>query len=204
MLVEHSGRRQGRGNPLLRSRHIAARRGISNAAATTEAADVHLILVLVIDEVVNDVLDSPPVKTKPRMAQSLSLWRLHSLLLLRCYAGGGHQYIGEPGDYGPVALNSVRSMTVQFNSSGRIPTHQNRERKRLLAHIIDHVTLVKLPTEGTTKVHVRSKGRKIQTPTTQSPKSSAQQVKIQPGIVELLDKLLDDHVYSEIAPFRGD
>ncbi|TGQ30878.1 hypothetical protein [Mesorhizobium sp. M00.F.Ca.ET.216.01.1.1] len=33
-----------------------------------------------IDEAVNDVLDSPPVKTKPRMAQSLSLWRLHSLL----------------------------------------------------------------------------------------------------------------------------
>jgi len=32
-----------------------------------------------------------------------------------------------------------------------------------------------------------------------SPKSSAQQVKTQPGIVELVDKLLDDHIYSEIA-----
>src|SRR5450631_2769915 len=32
-----------------------------------------------------------------------------------------------------------------------------------------------------------------------SPQSSAQQVKTQPGIVELVDKLLDKHIYSEIA-----
>lgn len=32
-----------------------------------------------------------------------------------------------------------------------------------------------------------------------SPKSSAQQVKTQPGIVELVDKLLDKYIYSEIA-----
>ena len=32
-----------------------------------------------------------------------------------------------------------------------------------------------------------------------SPKSSAQQVKTPPGIVELVDKLLDNHIYSEIA-----
>jgi hypothetical protein len=32
-----------------------------------------------------------------------------------------------------------------------------------------------------------------------SPKSSAQQVKTQPGIVELVDKLLDKHIYLEIA-----
>ena len=31
------------------------------------------------------------------------------------------------------------------------------------------------------------------------PKSSAQQVKTPPTIVELVDKLLDDHIYSEIA-----
>lgn len=32
-----------------------------------------------------------------------------------------------------------------------------------------------------------------------SPKSSAQQVRTQPGIVELVDKLLDEHIYFEIA-----
>ena len=56
-----------------------------------------------------------------------------------------------------------------------------------------------MPAEGTTKIHVRFKGGKIQTLTTMSPKSSAQQVKTQPGIVELVDKLLDKHIYSEIA-----
>ena len=54
-----------------------------------------------------------------------------------------------------------------------------------------------MPAEGTTKIHVRFKGGKIQTLTTMSPKSSAQQVKTQPGIVELVDKLLDKHIYSD-------
>ena len=34
-----------------------------------------------------------------------------------------------------------------------------------------------------------------------SPKSSAEQVKTQASIVELVDKLLDDHIYSEIAEY---
>jgi hypothetical protein len=56
-----------------------------------------------------------------------------------------------------------------------------------------------MPAEGTTKVHIRLKGGKIQTLTIMSPKSSAQQVKTQPGIVKLVDKLLDKHIYLEIA-----
>jgi DNA invertase Pin-like site-specific DNA recombinase len=91
------------------------------------------------------------------------------------------------------------AMTVDFKKLWADPDTPNRERKRLLAHVIEDVTLVKLQAEGTTKVHVRFKGGKIQTLNTVSPKSSAQQVKTQPGIVELVDKLLDDHVYSEIA-----
>ena len=90
-------------------------------------------------------------------------------------------------------------MTADFHKLWADPDTPNRERKRLLAHIIEDVTLVKLPAEGTTKVHVRFKGGKIQTLTTLSPKSSAQQVKTQPGVVELVDKLLDDHIYSKIA-----
>jgi len=89
--------------------------------------------------------------------------------------------------------------TVDFNKLWAEPDTPNRERKRLLAHIIEDVTLIKLPAEGTTTLHVRFKGGKIQTLTTMSPKSSAQLVKTQPGIVELVDKLLDDHIYSEIA-----
>ena len=91
------------------------------------------------------------------------------------------------------------AMTADFGKLWTNPDTPNRERKRLLAHIIEDVTLIKLPAEGVTKVHVRFKGGKIQTLTTLSPKSSSQQVKTQPGIVEAIDKLLDDHIYSEIA-----
>ena len=91
------------------------------------------------------------------------------------------------------------TMTADFHKLWEDPDIPNRERKRLLAHIIEDVTLVKVPADRTTKVHVRFKGGKIQTLTTLSPKTSAQQVKTQPGIVELVDKLLDDHIYAEIA-----
>jgi DNA invertase Pin-like site-specific DNA recombinase len=91
------------------------------------------------------------------------------------------------------------AMTVDFNKLWVDPDTPNREPKRLLAHIIEDVTLIKMPAEGTTKVHIRFKGGKIQTLTIMSPKSSAQQVKTQPGIVELVDKFLDKHIYSEIA-----
>jgi hypothetical protein len=69
----------------------------------------------------------------------------------------------------------------------------------MLAHIIEDATLIKLTGEGVTKIHVRFKRGKTETLTTQNPKSSAQQVKTPPVIVELVDQLLDNHVYSEIA-----
>jgi DNA invertase Pin-like site-specific DNA recombinase len=91
------------------------------------------------------------------------------------------------------------TMTTDFKTLWRDPSLPNRERKRLLAYIIEDVTLIKLPAEGTTKIHVRFTGGKTETLTTLNPKSSAQQVKTQPKVVELVDKLLDDHIYSEIA-----
>ena len=91
------------------------------------------------------------------------------------------------------------AMTTDFATLWRDPSLPNRERKRLLAHIIEDVTLVKLTTEGTTKVHVRFKGGMTETLTTQNPKSSAQQVKTQQAVIELVDELLNDHVYSEIT-----
>jgi DNA invertase Pin-like site-specific DNA recombinase len=91
------------------------------------------------------------------------------------------------------------AMTMDFNKLWADPDTPNRERKRLLAHIIEDVTLTKVPAEGTTKIHLRFKGGKTQTLTTTNPKSSAQQVKTQPSIVELVDKLLDKLIYPEIA-----
>jgi DNA invertase Pin-like site-specific DNA recombinase len=90
-------------------------------------------------------------------------------------------------------------MTADFKKLWNDPCTENRERKRLLAYIIEDATLIKLPMEGITKIHVRFKGGKTETLTTLNPKSSAQQIKTSTTIVELVNKLLDDHIYSEIA-----
>jgi len=95
--------------------------------------------------------------------------------------------------------NRLIAMTTDFKTLWRDPSLPNRERKRLLAYIIEDVTLVKLPVEGTTRIHVRFKGGKTETLTTQNPKSSAQQVKTPPKVVERVNELLDSHIYSEIA-----
>jgi hypothetical protein len=91
------------------------------------------------------------------------------------------------------------AMTTDFKTLWRDPSLPNRERKRLLAYLIEDVTLIKLPAEGTTRIHVRFKGGKTETLTTANPKSSAQQVKTHPKVVELVDTLLDNHIYPEIA-----
>jgi len=96
------------------------------------------------------------------------------------------------------------AMTTDFKTLWHEPSLPNRERKRLLAYIIEDVTLVKLPAEGTTRIHVRFKGGKIETLTTQNPKSSAQQVKTPPKVIELVDTLLDNHIYPEIADILND
>lgn len=91
------------------------------------------------------------------------------------------------------------AMTTDFKKLWADSSTPSRERKRMLAHVIEDVTLIKLPTEGTTKLHIRFKGGRTETLSTQNPKSSAQQVKTQPAIVKLVDDLLDRHTYSEIA-----
>jgi DNA invertase Pin-like site-specific DNA recombinase len=93
----------------------------------------------------------------------------------------------------------LATMTMDFRKLWDDPYTPNRERKRLLAYIIEDATLIKIPAGGITKIHVRFKGGSTETLTALNPKSSAQQIQTQPEIVELVDQLLDDHVYSEIA-----
>lgn len=93
----------------------------------------------------------------------------------------------------------LMAMTTDFQKLWNDPDTPNRERKRLLAQIIEDVTLIKLPAEGITRIHVRFKGGKTETLAAMNPRSSAQQVKTEPKIVELVDRLLDDHIYSSIA-----
>ena len=98
-----------------------------------------------------------------------------------------------------VTRERLLTMTTDFKRLWADPATPNRDRKRMLECIVEDATLIKIPGEGTTKIHVRFKGGKTETLTTLNPKSSAQQVKTQPKIVELVDQLLDDHIYSEIA-----
>lgn len=90
-------------------------------------------------------------------------------------------------------------MTTDFKKLWDDANTPNRERKRMLAYIIEDATLIKRASEGTTQIYVRFKGGKAETLTTVNPKTSAQQVKTHPKIVELVDQLLDEHIYSEIA-----
>lgn len=90
-------------------------------------------------------------------------------------------------------------MTRDFRKLWDDPNTPNRERKRLIAYLIEDATLIKIPAEGITKIHIQFKGGKTETLTTVNPKSSGKQIQTQPEIVELVDQLLDHHVYSEIA-----
>lgn len=91
------------------------------------------------------------------------------------------------------------SMTADFRQLWTDPGTPNRERKRMLDLIIEDATLVRLPEDGITKVHVRFKGGATHTITTANRRSSGQQVKTQPRIVEIVDELLNKHTYAEIA-----
>src|ERR1700733_8043625 len=91
------------------------------------------------------------------------------------------------------------AMTTDFRRLWSDSSTPNRERKRMLAYVIEDATLVKLPREGTTRVHVRFKGGQSTTLTTANPKASCEKVKTPNELVELVDRLLDDRLYDEIA-----
>ena len=93
----------------------------------------------------------------------------------------------------------LATLTTDFRTLWEDPSTPNRERKRLLAYLIEDATLLKLSADGLTKIHVRFKGGQTQTLTTRNPKSSAQQVKTPAQLVACVDQLLDHHLYAEIA-----
>jgi DNA invertase Pin-like site-specific DNA recombinase len=91
------------------------------------------------------------------------------------------------------------TMTEDFERIWADNAVANRERKRLLAHVIEDATLLRNVQDGTVKVHLRFKGGRVETLTTASPKPSHQKVKTSPQIVALVDELLSEHLYAEIA-----
>ena len=55
------------------------------------------------------------------------------------------------------------AMTTDFKTVWRDPDLPNRERKQLLAYVIEDVTLLKFAAEGGTRIHFRFKGGKTRT-----------------------------------------
>jgi hypothetical protein len=91
------------------------------------------------------------------------------------------------------------AMTEDFKHIWTDTSVANRERKRMLAYVIEDATLFKDAGEGTIKTCLRFKGGRVETLTAENPKLSWQKVKTPPEIVALVDRLLDEHLYAEIA-----
>ena len=93
----------------------------------------------------------------------------------------------------------LMSLTADFKNIWNDPETSSRERKRMLACIIEDVTLVRISTDGITRCHVRFRGGRTETLTTENPKSSSDQIKTPPEVVELVDWLLNDYTCADIA-----
>lgn len=91
------------------------------------------------------------------------------------------------------------AMTTDFHVLWSDPSTPYRERKRMLACLVEDATLVKLLEAGTTKIHLRFRGGQTATHTTVNPRPSWQKVKTPSEVVELIAQMLDDHIYDDIA-----
>ena len=101
--------------------------------------------------------------------------------------------LDEPG------LVRLSTLAADFERLWSDPRTPARERKRMIAHIIEDVTVIKRSDEGVTRIHVRFKGGRTETLTTRNPKSSAAMVKTPAELVAAVDELMNDHIYEEIA-----
>jgi DNA invertase Pin-like site-specific DNA recombinase len=91
------------------------------------------------------------------------------------------------------------TMTSDFSRLWSDRSTPNRERKRMLAYLLEDATLLKLPDTRTTKIHLRLRGGQTMTLTTANPKPSCEKVKTPSATVELVDRLLEEHTCADIA-----
>lgn len=90
-------------------------------------------------------------------------------------------------------------MTEDFNRLWTDPATSHRDRKRILAHIIEDVILVKFNNARQTEVRVRFKGGKTESLIVDNPISSPERLRTPPETIQLVDQLLNDYTYKEIA-----
>jgi hypothetical protein len=107
--------------------------------------------------------------------------------------------VGVGGRLDEAEVERLATLASDFQRLWSDPGLPARERKRMIAHVIEDVTLVKRPAEGITTIHVRFKGGRTETLATANPKSSAAMVKTPADIIAAVDELLNDHIYEDIA-----
>jgi DNA invertase Pin-like site-specific DNA recombinase len=95
--------------------------------------------------------------------------------------------------------NRLVTMCANFKQLWSDCSTPNRERKRMLAYLIEDVTLKKMPAEQCTKIHIRFRGGETVSLSAENPQPSWQKVQTPQTIVKLVDRLLDDHIYAQIA-----
>src|SRR6266851_4236083 len=92
----------------------------------------------------------------------------------------------------------VLALAEDFPALWNDPATPMRERKRLLRLLITDVTLTRAG-DGATRCQVRFTGGQHHTLTLPRPLTAAEQHTTSPATVELIDQLLNDHPFGEIA-----
>lgn len=94
-------------------------------------------------------------------------------------------------------VSRVRALASDFPRLWNDPSTPVRDRKRMIRLIIEDITLTKDSTEITAQILFRSGAtRTIKVP---NRKPACHAWKTKPHVVELIDQLLDEHTYGEIA-----
>ncbi len=95
------------------------------------------------------------------------------------------------------ARKRVLALATNFPCLWSDPATPDRERKRMLALIIEDVTLLK--GDDVVTVNVRFKGGRTEMLEVPIPKNGWQAVQTSPEVIAEIDRLLDGHPYEEIA-----
>lgn len=95
----------------------------------------------------------------------------------------------------------VRSLAGSFATIWNDPRTSHRDRKRMIQLLIEDVTLIK---GETITYHIRFKGGACQTRTLPLPAPAYRMWETDPEVVQLIDKLLDDHTDKQIAKILND
>ena len=98
---------------------------------------------------------------------------------------------------GQDARAKVLALASDFPALWSSPKTPQRERKRMLALIIEDVTLHK--GDGVVTMHVRFRGGRTESLTVPIPKTGWAAVQTDPEVIAEIDRLLDHHTYSSIA-----